>query len=143
MDVERIVNGSYGEMWQDGEHQQNVDNVTADVNIQKTSVKLSGDRWDHHKVVGLDGKGSISGYKVTSKMIQDHQWAEGPRGVPTKTEIITKLDDPEAYGHERVRLKNVKFDKVTLANWKVGEIVKEESPFTFTGYELLDPIEAN
>lgn len=139
--ADRIVNGSYGELWENGEHQQNVNSVTAEVNIDKADIRLSGDRWVHKKVVGLSGTGTISGFKVTSSMIQRHAWAQGKRGVPSKTELITKLDDPEAYGSERVRLKNVSFDKIILANFKPGEVVMEEIPFTFTDFELLDPIE--
>lgn len=141
MDAERIVNGSFGELWENGEHQQNVNSVTAEAAIEKADVRLSGDRWVHKKVIGLSGTGTITGFKVTSAMIKRHAWAQGSRGVPTKTELITKLDDPEAYGTERVRLKNVSFDKVVLANFRAGELVTEEIPFTFTGFELLDSIE--
>lgn len=141
MDVERIVNGSYGELWENGAHQQNVNAVTAEVAIEKADVKISGSRWVHKKVIGLSGTGTITGFKITSAMIKRHEWAQGARGVPAKTELITKLDDPEAYGAERVRLKNVSFDKVILASFKPGEMITEEVPFTFTEFELLDPIE--
>lgn len=142
LDVERIVNGSYGELWEDGEWQQNINSCTAQVEITKNALNVSGTRWQKHKVVALNGTGTISGFKVTSKMIQQNAWAQGDRGVPVKTELITKLADPEAYGHERIRLKNVKWDTIVLANWTAGEEVTEEIPFTFEGFELLDPIEA-
>ena len=58
------------------------------------------------------------------------------------TELIFKLDDPEAYGCERVRLKHVKFSKIPITGWEVGSIVEEEWPFSFTGVEWLDSIEA-
>lgn len=73
----------------------------------------------------------MSGYKVTSDMIQ--------RGFQ-KFNIIQKLDDPEAYGFERIELKNCMVDRIQLANWTAGEEVVEETPFTFEGYDLLDPI---
>lgn len=76
----------------------------------------------------------MSGYKVTSDMIA--------RGF-TKFDIISKLDDPESYGHERVRLIRCMPDKIQLANWTAGEEVQEETSFTFEGYELLDPISAD
>ena len=87
-------------------------------------------------MIGLDikGTGSMNGYKVTSDMIK--------RGFK-RFEIITALEDPEAYGHERIRLKNCMADKIQLVNLKANELVEEETPFTFEGYELLDPIEAN
>lgn len=140
---DRIVNGSYGELWEDGEFQQHINSVTAETTIDKSEILLSGDRWAHNKVIKLSGTGTITGFKVTSDMLQRFKWAEGKRGIPFKTELITALKDPEAYGHERVRLKNVSFDKVTLANHTPGEVVSVEIPFTFTYYELLDPIEAN
>ena len=143
LDIERVANGSYGELWEDGEWQDNVNSLTADVEISKSALNVSGTRWQKHKVTGLNGTGTASGYKVTSKMIQQNLWAASDRGVPTKTELISKLADPEAFGHERIRLMNVKWDSVQLANWTAGQEVEEETPFTFEGFELLDPIEAN
>ncbi|RDY70323.1 phage portal protein [Halobacillus trueperi] len=143
LDAERVVNGSFGELWENGEWQDNINSTTANVEISKNALNLSGRRWQSHKVVSLNGTGTASGYKVTSKMVQQNRWAEGERGVPVKTELISKLDDPEAFGHERIRLKNVKWDQITLANWTAGQEVEEETPFTFEGFELLDPIEAN
>ena len=51
-----------------------------------------------------------------------------------------KLYDPEAFGAERIRLKNVMFDNIDLANWESGKEIEEEWKFTFEEYELLDPI---
>lgn len=143
LDVDRIVDGSFGELWQDGIWQEHINNVTAEVEISKSDIRISGSRWVHKKVTGLSGSGTISGFKVTSAMLQQSAWTAGLKGKPTKTEFISKLADPEAYGYERVKLKNVKFDKVTLANWTAGQEITEETPFTFEMWELLDPIEAN
>jgi len=140
-EVERIISGSFGELWEDGEWQENINSVNAEVAINKSALNLSGTRWTHQKVISLSGAGTISGFKVTSKMIQANLWTAGPKGTPTKTELISKLADPEAFGHERVRLKNVKWDRVQLANWTAGQEVTEETPFTFAEFELLDPIE--
>jgi hypothetical protein len=56
--------------------------------------------------------------------------------------MYAKLEDPEAYGYETVKLSSVMLDKLQLANWTAGEEVKEEVSFTFEGYELLDRIQA-
>lgn len=142
MDAERIINGTYGELHENGVWMENINNVTADLNIKKNALQLSGGIWDKHKVVGVSGSGTISGYKVTSAMIQSVSWAQTNRGVPTSTELISWLKDPEAYGFEAVRLKNVKWDKVTLVGWTAGQEVREDTPFTFEGYELINPINA-
>jgi hypothetical protein len=55
--------------------------------------------------------------------------------------IISKVDDPDSYGAERVVVKNVSFDDLTLADWEAAVAGKVEAPFTFTAHEFLDKIE--
>lgn len=133
LDASRTIHGSKGKIILDGEWQTNLTEATAEVEMDKKELNLLGDDWTRYKEGNKKGTGSITGYKVTSSMIQ--------RGFE-RFEIIVALEDPEAYGHERVRLKNCMADKIQLANLKANELVEEETPFTFEGYELLDPIEA-
>jgi hypothetical protein len=131
LDPSRVILGTYGEVYHEGKHMANINHLEASVDPQKRELKLSGSLWTAHKVGGLKGTGTMSGFKVTSDAIV--------RGFE-KIEIVSKLADPEAYGHERVRIMGVMPDKLTLANWTAGEECPEEIPFTFEGYELLDPI---
>lgn len=131
LDASRVILGTYGQVFIDGVWQTNLNHLEANVEITKRELNLSGDIWTRHKKGPLRGSGTMSGFKVTSAMIQREF---------NKFEIISKLDDPEAYGHERIRLLNVMPDRIQLANWTAGEEVTEEIPFTFEGYELLDPI---
>lgn len=130
-DVSRAIIGTYGKMFIDGVWQTNVNHVEAYVDNQKREMNISGDPWVRHKKGPLKGTGTMSGFKVTSDMIS--------RGFD-KFEIVSNLEDPEAYGVERMRLQNVMVDRLVLANWTAGEEVREEIPFTFEGFEPLDPI---
>ena len=134
LDASRTIHGSRGKILLDGEWQTNLTECTADVELDKKELNLLGDDWTRYKEGNKKGTGSMNCYKVTSDMIK--------RGFK-RFEIITALEDPEAYGHERIRLKNCMADKIQLVNLKANELVEEETPFTFEGYELLDPIEAN
>lgn len=134
LDASRTILGTYGQLFIDGEWQININHLEANVETQKRELNLSGDPWVRHKKGPMKGTGTMSGFKVTSDMIR--------RGFE-KFEIISKLADPEAYGHERIRLMNVMPDRIQLANWTAGEEVTEEIPFTFEEYELLDPIVAS
>ena len=134
LDASRTIHGSRGKILLDGEWQTNLTECTADVELDKKELNLLGDDWTRYKEGNKKGTGSMNGYKVTSDMIK--------RGFK-RFEIITALEDPEAYGHERIRLKNCMADKIQLVNLKANELVEEETPFSFEGYELLDPIEAN
>lgn len=55
--------------------------------------------------------------------------------------IISKLDDPDAYGAERVVLKGVQFSNLALADWSAETIGTVSQTFTFTDAEYLDMIE--
>ena len=54
--------------------------------------------------------------------------------------MVGKLDDPDAKGAERIAIKNVSFDEVTLFDFEVASPGEIEAPFTFTDWELLDVI---
>jgi len=130
--ADRAIHGSFGKVFIDGQWETNFNGLEAKVDMEKIELKLAGDRWTRHKRGNLKGTFTIFGLKMTSKMIQ--------KGFDD-FEIISKLDDPEAYGHERIRLKNCIVGSLTLAGWKAGEIVEEEILGTFEEYELLDSIE--
>lgn len=132
-DPDRTILGSYSKLIMDGDWQTNTSSVEATVDMEKGEINVMGDDWTRHKRGQKSGSGTFSGYKVTSRMIQ--------QGFK-RFELIVALEDPEAYGHERIRLKNCMADSIQLANITAGEIVEEETAFTFEGYELLDAIEA-
>ncbi|WP_017752523.1 phage tail tube protein [Clostridium tyrobutyricum] len=133
LDASRIIHGRYGKVLIDGVEQTNLQECTADVEPDVKDVNLLGSDWTQYKTGTKKGSGSMNGYKVTSDMIK--------RGFK-KFEIITKLDDPEAYGHESIRLMNCMPTKLNLLNLKAGDLIEQETPFNFVGFELLDPIEA-
>jgi len=143
LDTSRIVNGHFAYVYMDGAWQTNVTACTADVEPDYKEVLVCGTRWTQHKLGSIKGTGSITGFKVTSDMIQLNLPITNDRRGAVTTELITKLDDPEAYGHERIRLKNINFTKIPLVGWKVGDLIEEEWPYVFHGVELLDPIEAD
>ncbi|NJJ37822.1 phage tail tube protein [Paenibacillus apii] len=134
LDPSRVILGTFGQIFIDGNWQSNLNHMEANVEVDKRELNLVGTDWATFKQGRKRGTGTISGYKVTSDMIK--------RGF-SKFEIISKLDDPEAYGFERIRLSGVMPDRIQLANWTAGEEVAEETPFTFESYELLDPIVAS
>lgn len=133
LDPSRVILGTYGQIFIDGKWQTNINHLEASVEADKRELNLVGTEYTVFKLGRKKGTGTMSGYKVTSDMIQ--------RGF-NKFNIIQKLEDPEAYGFERIELHNCMVDKIQLANWTAGEEVVEETPFTFEGYTLLDAISA-
>ena len=140
LDDTRVISGSYGECHKEGKWLTNIYKMTADIELSYGDVKISGTRWTGQKLLGLKGTGSISGYKITSELMQLVSAITDDKSSEHVTELISKLDDPEAFGCERIRLKHVKFSKIPIVGGEVGAIVEEEWPFSFNGVEFLDPI---
>ncbi|WP_102271306.1 phage tail tube protein [Cytobacillus massiliigabonensis] len=139
LDASKVLNGSFGKMFHDGEWLTNVTQAEATIDIGKEEVKRAGTRWVGHKTVSLTGSGSMTGYKITNALAKRiAQIMDDDQGVFV-TELTMKLDDPENHeGKTWIRLKGVQFDSIPLLKYEVGSIVEDELPFTISGAEYLD-----
>lgn len=137
----RVINGTWGEVWLDGEYVSECYRLQAKINFNKEDVPLCGQMATDKKITSVSCTGSMRMHKVNSRMAL----AIGEKiknGIDPRFTVISKLDDPDAYGAERVVLRNVSFDDLTLADWEVARNGSIEAPFTFTDYDFLDTVEA-
>lgn len=137
----RVINGTWGEVWLDGEYVSECYGLQAKINFNKEDVPLCGQMATDKKITSVSCTGSMRMHKVNSRMAL----AIGEKiknGIDPRFTVISKLDDPDAYGAERVVLRNVSFDDLTLADWEVARNGSIEAPFTFTDYDFLDTVEA-
>lgn len=138
--AKRIMSGTWGEVWLDGEYVGECFKCQAKLAFNKQTVNLCGQMAEDVKVTSTKGTGSLGLHKVSSRM------ANGigeniQNGKDVRFTVISKLDDPDSYGAERVALYNVSFDELTLADWEAATNGKVECPFTFTKYKFLDVVE--
>ena len=137
--AKRVISGTWGEVWLDGDKVSECYGLQAKVSFNKEDIALCGQMASDKKVTSIDCTGSLRLHKVTSRMAQ--AIGENIRnGRDVRFTIVSKLKDPDAYGAERVVLSNVSFDDLTLADWEAKSVGKVECPFTFTDYEFLDEI---
>ena len=136
---EKAINGTFGSAWIDDYFLAEITGLEAKVSLEKTEVNQVGTLAKGYKITGIDGKGTVKLNKVTSyfinllsKNIQE--------GKVTTCTIISKLDDPDSDGVERIKLKGCTFDELTLANWEAKKLGEESVAFSFTGWEILDTI---
>ena len=94
-----------------------------------------------YKVTGYTGKGSFKVHKVSSYFIKKlaPSIKEGKQVLCT---IISKVEDPDALGTERIALYNCLIDSVDLINWSVGKLGEESYNFSFEDFGILDEITA-
>ena len=137
--AKRVVSGTWGEVWLDGDKVSECYGLQAKVSFNKEDVALCGQMASDKLVTSIECTGSLRMHKVTSRMAL--AIGENIRnGKDVRFTIVSKLKDPDAYGAERVVLSNVSFDDLTLADWEAKSVGKVECPFTFTDYEFLDEI---
>ena len=139
IDERKIINGTHGTVFFDGEEVAEIKAFQAKLEFQKEEVKVAGKMETGTKYMGYSGKGSLQLHKVNSRMIK----AIGEsikQGKEPRFTLIGKLSDPDADGVERIALNDVSFDDLTLFDFEVGALGQTECPFTFTDWNVLDLI---
>lgn len=138
--TEQVINGSWGEAWLDGDYLAEIKGLEARLAIEYEDIDRPRRLGKGKKMIGYEGTGSLKLHKVTSrfiKLLSDNLKA----GRQTSFTIISKLDDPDALGAERIMLKNVTLEELTLANWEAKTNGEEEIPFSFDDWEPIDLID--
>lgn len=138
--AKRIISGTWSEVWLNGEQVGEAYGFQIKIGANREKVALCGDIWEDSKLMSLGGTGTMRIYKVNSRMsilVAD----ELTKGNDPEFTIVEKQHDPDADGQERIAVKQVRFDDVTLADWEAGQIGKIECPFIYKGYDRLDAIQ--
>ncbi|MCI1958189.1 MAG: phage tail tube protein [Clostridia bacterium] len=138
--AKRVISGTWGEVWLESDYVSEAYGLQAKVAFNKTDINICGQMATDAKITSTKGTGSVRMHKVNSRMANTIGNAI-KNGKDVRFTIISKLDDPDAYGCERVAIKNVSFDDLTLADWEVAKNGQIEAPFTFTDYSFLDSID--
>lgn len=137
--AKRILNGTWGEVWLDGEKIAECTACQLRVSKNKDTVNLCGQFMADTKASSASGTGSLTLYKVDSGFAQKQSGLQD--GKDRRFTVVSKLSDPDSYGAERVAVYNVSFDDLTLADWQAATLGTVTAPFTFSRYEFLDQIE--
>lgn len=137
---EQVINGTFGEVWIDNDYMAEVKGLEAKMTLDTSEVNMTRTLSKGYKVTGISGEGTLTLNKVTSYFL--NKMSENIKaGKATRATIITKLEDPESTGTERVRLDDCVFTELTIADWESGSLLEESIPFTFTNFEILESIE--
>lgn len=139
MSAKRVISGTWGQVWLDSEQVSECYGMKIALKTNKEKVPICGQMITDNKVTSLEATGSMKLYKTSSRMarlIADKLKS----GQDVRFTVISKLDDPDAYGAERVSVTGVSFDDLTLADWEAGKLGQVECPFTYTDYDYLDLI---
>lgn len=134
---DRVFNGTFGEVWLDGTYLPQATALEAKVSLDKEEVNQCRVLGKGYKITGVDGKGTLKMNKIDSTFINLLS-GEMSAGKTSTHTIISKIDDPDAFGSERIQLNGVVFDELTLADWELKKLQEESIAFTFTSWKILD-----
>lgn len=129
----RQINGSFGQIWWDGELVFELSSFNAEITANRDKVQMAGSLDEDSKITSLSGEGSMKIKKVFSRGIKRllNAWKAGE---DPRSQLVGKLADPDTKGKasERVVINNVWFTKLTLMDFEAGKLLEQEFPFGFT-----------
>lgn len=132
-----VRSGTYGSLWLDGELVAECYGCQAKLNKTKEDVPRCRTLIAGKKMTGLSGTGTVRIYNATSRLITAESDAL-KSGKDLRHTMITNLDDPDNPSNQRIALKEVSFDDLTLADWEAAKLGTIEAPFTFEDWEVID-----
>lgn len=139
----RQINGSWGQLWWNGELICEVDTFEAKITPNREDVMLAGSLDVDSKITGLKGEGSFKIKKVYSRGVMKivKAWRAG---TDPRSQLIGKLSDPDTIRKqgERVVINNAWFNELTLMQFELGQKLEREFTFGFpvSGVEYPDEI---
>lgn len=134
------MNGSWGEVWVNSNYMAEATSVEAKVTLVLTDVTMCRTLRKGYKVTGIEGKGNLKLNHVSSYFISTMSNLIKAGKTPVAS-IISKVDDPEAFGAERVLLSDCVFTELPLANWEAGKLMEDSIPFSFSDWEVLESVD--
>jgi len=137
--ADRVMSGTFGEVWFEGEKVAECYGLDAKVEFEKEEVSMCGKLAVDQKFMGYKCNGNVKMHKMNSRMLRLLS-ALIRQGINPRVQILSALKDPAAWGAERVLIKDASFNDMVLANWEAKKKGGIDAPFTFTDWDLLDTV---
>ncbi len=135
----RVMNGTFGTVWADGAEVAEISAFQLKVTKNWDPISMCGQMEEDRKLTGIKITGSMTLHKVYSRGADDVEAAA--RGHDVRRTLVAKLDDPDAYGAERVAVYGMNYDEQTLMDFAAGKAGSMTVPFQATKFEFLDRVE--
>lgn len=136
----KVMRGTFGKVWVDGERMSNVKSFEAKATIDYEDMDVNGDFGQKKRYMGYSIAGTMTLHKFDSFILSKYHAGVMNGELPDMT-MVSALDDPTGYGAERVALYDIKLDEITLSKFENRTVTEEEVPFTAGSFEFLDLIE--
>lgn len=137
--AQRVMSGTHGFVYWNNKPVYELQSASAKLIPTREDVDFAGDMWTDSKVVGLKGEFNLKIKKVYTRAAD---LAEAfKKGQDPRSELIMKLDDPDAFGAERVALHNCWFNDLELMQIENKKVCEQEFAGGFTDFDYLNKVE--
>ena len=137
LNAAEVRSGTWGSLWLDGEQVAECYGCQIKVNKTKDDVTRCRTLVAGKKMTAVSITGTIRIYNATSRLIKLEAEAL-KQGKDLRHTIISNLDDPDNADNQRIAVKGVSFDDLTLADWQAAQLGQIEAPFTAEDYTVMD-----
>ena len=134
----RVMNGTWGAIWADGSEIAEISAFQAKVTKNFDPINICGQMAEDRKLVSIKITGSMTLHKVYSRGADDVEAAAV--GHDVRRTLVGKLDDPDAYGAERIAIYGMNYDEQTLMDFAAAKAGSVTVPFQATSFEYLDSV---
>ena len=93
-------------------------------------------------LIGANGAGKTTTLRTITGLEKAASGSIVFDGHDLRKTLVGKLDDPDAYGAERVAVYGVSYDEQVLMDWEAGKAGSMTISFQATNVEYLDKVEA-
>ena len=140
MKANKIIRGTFGRVWVNGELMANVKSFESKCNFDYEEVNIAGEMGTYQRYKGYSIEGTMTLHKIDSQMVKLLKDGAMTGDFPD-IKIVALVEDPGTYGCERVELRDVTFDELTLLKFETKELSEEEMPFKAGSFNYLDLID--
>ena len=136
-DHNKTFRGTFGKVWLDDDRLANVKSFEAKAALSYEDMDVNGELGTKKRYMGYAITGTMVLHKYDSTVIKKLKDGIVSGDLP-EIKIVAALDDPTAYGAERVMFTDVTIDEVTLSKFENKGLIEEEVPFAAGGFRFLD-----
>jgi Protein of unknown function (DUF2001). len=134
------MNGTWGQLWKNGVLIAECTAFQLKLAKNFEEKNLCGQMATDRKLLSVKITGSMTLDKVYTRGADDAENAMS--GVDVREMLVGTLNDPDAYGAERISVYGVSYDEQTLADWAAAKAGSATIPFQATSFQYLDKVEA-
>jgi hypothetical protein len=148
---ERRIDGNYGEVFHQGKYQGDILDISGRIAIERRELPRAGTNTMVYRRGRITREGTVRLGKVdsrfealiinyASKSAAEHRAARGQgRPVFPDTEFTIKIDDPDSWGSEEIKISGVKIWEIGIG-FTSGDMLERDLPITWHTEQLLHAI---